>query len=235
MNVLSFGHGICCGIRPSNVVLTNPTAMKRISCLFLTVLVCIYVCHAQPVMQLPDSGMHSLQGNDPPFASFSAVVRESNRVWLQWDADSIIDGDYFIVERSPDGIHYETIGALLSDQGKTHYELTDQAPPNGSDYYRIRYTGQDGHPRYSKAMELKVSGEVDFKFYPNPVDKLFIVRSEHAVDIQILDPSGTVLLSKRLQSGLQVVNAAALERGVYILRVTDKESNRAISLQLVKN
>jgi len=80
-----------------------------------------------------------------------------------------------------------------------------------------------------------MSGDVDFKFYPNPVDKLFIVRTEHSVDIQILDPSGTVRLSKRLQSGIQVVNAGMLERGVYILRVTDKESNRAISRQLVKN
>ena len=84
-------------------------------------------------------------------------------------------------------------------------------------------------------MELRLSGDVDFKFYPNPVDKLLIVRTEHTVDIQILDPSGTVLLSKRLQSGLQVVNVSALEKGVYVLRVTDKESNRAISRQLVKN
>lgn len=210
--------------------------MKRLNCLFLLVIACSYACHAQPVLPLSDSGaIHSLQGNDPPFARFSAVVRESNKVWLQWDVDSIVDGDYFIVERSPDGLHFETIGALLSDNGKTHYELMDQAPPNGSDYYRIRCTGQTGRTLCSKTMELKLSGEVDFKFYPNPVDKLFIVRTEHMVDIQILDPSGTVWLSKRLQPGLQVVNAAALERGVYILRVTDKESNRAISCQLVKN
>jgi hypothetical protein len=44
-----------------------------------------------------------------------------------------------------------------------------------------------------------------------------------------------VRLSKRLQSGIQVINASSLERGVYIIRVTDKESNRSISAQLVKN
>jgi hypothetical protein len=200
-------------------------------------LVCWYPCHAQLDPSLSDSGsdIHSPKAVHPPFASFTAVVRESNRVWLQWEVDSIIDGEYFIVERSQDGIHYETIGALLSDNGKMHYELTDQAPPNGSDYYRIRYTGHTGETLYSKPMVLKLSGDVDFKFYPNPVDKFFIVRTEHIVDIQILDPAGTVWLSKRLQPGLQIVNASALERGVYILRVTDKESNRAISRQLVKN
>jgi hypothetical protein len=208
--------------------------MKRLTGLLL-VIVCWYTCRAQS--GAPDSGTdpHTLRGDDPPFARFSAIIRESNRVWLQWDVDSIIEGDYFIVERSPDGIHYETIGVLLSDNGKKRYELMDQVPPNGSDYYRVRYADQNGHPLYSKTMELKLSGDVDFKFYPNPVDKLFIVRTEHAVDIQILDPSGTVWLSKRLQSGIQVVNATTLERGVYILRVTDKESNRVISRQLVKN
>lgn len=209
--------------------------MKGLSCLFLLAISCWYTCFAQLGLPDPGTDLHSIQGNDPPFAHFSAVVRTANKVWLQWDVDSIIDGDYFVIERSPDGFHYETIGALLSENGKTHYELTDQAPPNGSDYYRIRYTGGNGQPLYSKAMELNLSGEVDFKFYPNPVDKLFIVHSEHVVDIQILDPSGTVRLSKRLQPGIQVVNATALERGVYILRVTDKESNRAISQQLIKN
>ena len=211
--------------------------MKRLLCLFVIVLICWYPCHAQLAPEIVDSGSdtHPLQGDDRPFARFTAMIRESNKVWLQWDVDSIIDGEYFIAERSPDGIHFETIGALLSENGKVHYELTDQAPPNGSDYYRIRYTGHTGQPVYSKAMELRLSGDVDFKFYPNPVDKLFIVRTEHMVDIQILDPSGTVWLSKRLQPGLQVVNASTLDRGVYILRVTDKESNRAISRQLVKN
>jgi hypothetical protein len=32
-----------------------------------------------------------------------------------------------------------------------------------------------------------------------------------------------------LQPGIQVINVSSLEKGVYVLRVTDKESNRAIS------
>jgi hypothetical protein len=84
-------------------------------------------------------------------------------------------------------------------------------------------------------MQLSLSGAVDFKFYPNPVDKLFIVRTEHAIDLEIIDAAGVVRLSKRLQAGIQVVNASSLEKGVYVLRVTDKESNRAVSHQMVKN
>jgi len=154
---------------------------------------------------------------------------------LQWDVDSTEDGDYFIIERATDGEHFETIGALRKAGNNDHYELTDLAPPNGTDHYRIKYTGQSGKQFYTRAIQLSLSGDVDFKFYPNPVDKLFIIRTEHSVEIQVIDAIGSIRFSKRLQPGIQVINASSLERGVYILRVADKESNRVVSNQLLKN
>jgi len=194
--------------------------MKKGTCLLWLALVIHCAAHAQ----------HG------PVIIFNAVIKESNRsVFLKWDADSAFEGDYFVVERGPDEDHFETIGALRSTGTRGHYELTDQAPPNGLNYYRVKYTGRKDTAVYSKTVELSLSSEVDFKFYPNPVDKVFIVRTEHSLDLQIIDPSGNTRVSKRLQPGLQVVSVASLERGVYIIRVTDKESNRAVSQQLVKN
>ena len=201
---------------------TNPLIkMKKLTCLLLPALAVAMVCSAQT--------------GERVFSRFSAVVKESNKVALQWDIDSARDGDFFVAERSQDGNSYETIAAQAVSNSKGHYELMDQSPPNGNQYYRIRYTSHQGSDVYSKAIQLSISGEVDFKFYPNPVDKLFIVRTEHLIDLEILDAGGSVRLSKRLQPGIQVINASALEHGVYVLRVTDKESNRAISSQLVKN
>ena len=187
--------------------------------------------------QAPDSVMETRMPGEglPAIVNFTAVIREANKVWLQWDVDSAIEGDYFIVERSPDGLHYETIDALRSLPLQRRYEITDIAPPNGPNFYRIKYTGQSIGLFYSKPLQLSLSGDVDFKFYPNPVDKLFIVRTEHSIDIQIVDAAGSIRLSKRLQPGIQVINASSLEHGMYVLRVTDKESNRAISQQLLKN
>lgn len=208
--------------------------MKKLTCCILLALTCSFICQAQ---QTPDSatGSRILTGGQPSFLNFTAVVRESNKVSLQWDVDSAVEGDYFVVERSSDGSHYETVGALRSTGIKDRYELTDIAPPNGSNFYRIKYTGQSTNVSYSKAVSLSLSGDVDFRFYPNPIDKLFIVQTQHSIDLQVLDANGSIRLSKRLQPGIQVVNASSLERGVYILRVTDKESNRAISQQLLKN
>ncbi|HEY4109670.1 T9SS type A sorting domain-containing protein [Puia sp.] len=194
--------------------------MKKRTCLSLMAIVLCCTCQAQ----------HG------PVINFTAALKETGRsVWLQWDADSALEGDYFIVERGQDTNHFETIGALRSTGTGGHYELTDQAPPNGANFYRVKYSGRKDSAFYSKTMQLSLSTDVDFKFYPNPVDKVFIVRTEHSLDLQILDASGNIRISKRLQPGIQVINVGALEQGVYILRVTDKESNRAISEQLVKN
>jgi hypothetical protein len=195
--------------------------MQKLSWLIGLVLICTRSGHAQQTSAV--------------FVDFIATPNESNRVVLKWDADSTAEGDYFVIERSPDESHYETIGVVRVSAGTDHYETTDGAAPNGSDFYRIKYTPRSGTPVYSKTMQLSLSGPVDFKFYPNPVDKLFIVRTEHTIDLQVIDAAGVVRLSKRLQAGIQVVNVSSLEKGVYILRVTDKESNRAVSHQLLKN
>ena len=211
--------------------------MKHVCWLTFMVMGCC-VAMAQPGRGTPDSviePLHSFSEGASLFTNFSAVTRELNRVYLQWDVDSAEDGDYFIVERSTDGLHFETISVMRRSAGTTHYESTDLAPPNGIDYYRVKYAGQKGRTLFSKTMQLSLSGDVDFKFYPNPVDKLLIIRTEHAIEMQVIDAVGGIRLSKRLQSGIQVVNISFLERGVYILRVADKESNRVVSNQLIKN
>ncbi|HXB44865.1 MAG TPA: T9SS type A sorting domain-containing protein, partial [Puia sp.] len=88
---------------------------------------------------------------------------------------------------------------------------------------------------YSNILQFRLSGNEGFKFYPNPVDKLLIVQIGSVASLQILNSAGTVLLSKQLQSGVQVINVSSLEKGEYLLRVVDKENNRFVLEHLLKN
>ena len=169
------------------------------------------------------------------FADFSCAVKNSSNVELLWRVTNSNDGDYFIVERSLDGQKFETVSALKITDTSTGYGVTDNSPINGTDFYRIKFIGKTGRIIYSKTMQVTLSADVDFKFYPNPVDKLLIIRTSHNIDIQVLDPLGTLRLAKQLQPGLQVINISALEKGSYILKIADKESNRVVSEQLLKN
>src|SRR5882757_4261356 len=127
-------------------------------CFWLTSFVfccCLTVRSQQPGEAIDTSGSNrkgSTRSNGAVFLNFSAAVREFNKVWLQWDVDSTEDGDYFIIERATDGEHFETIGALRKTGNNNHYELTELAPPNGTDLYRVKYTGQEGKTLYTKAI-----------------------------------------------------------------------------------
>jgi hypothetical protein len=213
--------------------------MKKLCLLTSVAFFCCFAGVAQQKSEPTDSAVELQQspadGEASVFVSFSAVVKDLNKVSLQWDVTSAVDGDYFIIERSADGSRYETVGALRKEEHSNHYELLDIAPPNGADLYRIRYTSADGRLVYSKTAQVSLSSTVDFKFYPNPVDKLLIIRTAHPVDIQIIDAGGSIRVVRRLTPGIQVINISSLERGTYVLRVADKESNRIISSQLLKN
>jgi hypothetical protein len=169
------------------------------------------------------------------FSYFSCNVKNSNSVELAWRSETLPGGGYFIVERSNDGTHYETVSVQEITDTNTAFSHQDNPPSSGSDFYRIKYIGKSGDSLYSKPLEVRVATDVDFKFYPNPADKFLIVRSGHPVGVEILDENGSVKLQKQVEAGLQIVNVSSLQKGAYILKVSDQQSDRVISEQFVKN
>jgi len=191
---------------------------------------------AQQAVDIPGNQDSSIQKDGISFfADFSCAVKKTNNVELLWKINNTGEGDYFIVERSMDGLRYETVSALKITDTSSGYGVMDNSPVNGTDFYRIKYISKSGRIIYSRIIQVNLSADVDFKFYPNPVDKLLIIRTSHNIEIQVLDAAGALRLSRQFQPGLQVINIASLEKGSYVLKIADKESNRVISEQLLKN
>jgi hypothetical protein len=207
---------------------------RFISLTGVAVLMAIGVC-AQTGNETGDLQASSLPSKSIHITDFTGELRNAGTVDLQWKAENVSEGDYFLVERSRDGSHFETMIAQSVASPSSIYRISDSSPLSGTDYYRIKYLGSSGITVYSKLVQVSMAGGVDFKFYPNPVDKLLIIRTGHTVDVQVMDPLGSVRLEKELQPGLQIINTSSLERGSYIIRIADRESNRVVSEQLVKN
>ena len=168
--------------------------------------------------------------------NFFTVTPQEGRAILHWSASQVRQEDYFIVEKSVDGGHFEMLSALGAAVGlDSIYTLVDNSIGTGTVSYRIHVTGKDGKEYYSKTLNINSNSVADFRFYPNPVDKLLIIRSSHALNIQILDMYGIVWFGQEVNSGMQIVNVSALQKGTYILKATDKTTNSVISEELVKN
>ena len=168
--------------------------------------------------------------------SLFTVTTSNGKAILRWTAASVKAEDFFIVEKSSDAIHFEVISAMEASTGTDSvYSMTDNTAGDGAVSYRIRITGKDGRELCSKTVSVNSVSEADFKFYPNPVDKLLIVRSSHAMNIQVMDAYGVIKFIQNVDAGMQIVNVSALQKGNYILKATDKATNTIISEQLVKN
>jgi len=169
------------------------------------------------------------------FREITVSIKSGNNLRIQWETEFVPGGEYFIVERSTDDLHYETVSVLKIADTLSHYELENTTPPAGNYLYRVKWMDKNGDYVYSQAIPVRIASDFDFKFYPNPADKLLIVRTAHPIEVEVLDAYGAIRLSKELTSGLQVLNISSLEKGNYVLRVADKESSRIISSQLLKN
>jgi len=195
-----------------------------------------FICCAL-MAQAPDErpvAVASTESN-PAFSYFTVTAQNGHAV-LRWAAPLVKSEDFFIVEKSSDALHFEMLSAIDASPGMDSvYSMEDNSVGPGMVSYRIRITGKDGKELCSKTMNMNSIPSADFRFYPNPVDKLLIIRSSRALNIQVMDAYGVVWFGQDVDAGMQIVNVSALQKGNYILKATDKTTNTVISEQLVKN
>jgi len=188
--------------------------------LFWLTLTLGFICCVSNAQQVNDSANQQLSTRPaiPFFLNFTCSIKDINKV----------------VEHGTDTVHFETLSVLKRTDTDLEYELIDNNAFNGFNYYRLKCTDNFGTIVYSKILQVS-SGKADFKFYPNPVDKLLIIETDHFSDLQIINAMGAVLITKQLQSGVQIINVSSLEKGDYLIRASDKSSNKLIIEHLLKN
>ena len=168
-------------------------------------------------------------------SELSSVVKENNRVMLTWKVNDTTLPEFFTVERSMNGKDFDVVAVVRLSGLNKKFEYTDDSPLKGRSIYRVMCAWKEGAQFYSSPVAVQLIGDASFKFYPNPVDNILIIRSDAPLDIQISDATGkTRLVINRVQ-GLQTVNVSTLEKGIYLLRVTNKASNVISQDKLIKN
>ncbi|RZS71864.1 putative secreted protein (Por secretion system target) [Pseudobacter ginsenosidimutans] len=204
-------------------------------CLFL-VLGGVVVLQGQTV---PASDERSLlaEGDDSSVqvTNLAAIVKERTKVLLNWRLARIEGAAFVAVERSVNGRDFEMVALLKQPVSGDWYEWVDDSPGKGRNAYRIKHAGKSGVDQHSLIASTLIAGDISFKFYPNPVDNILIIRSEHASDVQIIDARGVIRLSQSGFHGLQTLNVSSLEKGVYILRVNNRVTGTISQEKLLKN
>lgn len=194
--------------------------------------VCIGMCQETGVS--PDSIIPVASDSDLIVEDFDAIIRDQSRIMLSWKVPGS-QGDFFTIERSCNGKEYETVAVIKQADGQLKLEWVDEQPSRGKNQYRIRSTSSSGQHRYSKPVLAYIGGNVAVRFYPNPVDNMLIVRSEQVIDVAIVDANGKSRITQTQVSGLQLLNVSTLEKGVYIIRIYNRQTNTLLQDKLIKN
>lgn len=164
-----------------------------------------------------------------------SAIRDNAKVILNWRMLNNNTPEFIAVERSSNGRDFETVAVLKQANSGIWYEWIDDAPGKGRNLYRIRFAGKQGAVQFSKTISAIIAGDISFRFYPNPVDSVLIIRTESPLDIQVVDANGKVRITQNKLQGLQTLNVASLEKGMYLLRISNLTTGMVTQERLLKN
>lgn len=153
---------------------------------------------------------------------------------LNWITLNEINNDYFLVERSEDGINFKSAGKVFGKGGSSSQQFYSYLDPINSSakviYYRLKQFDLDGKTFFSNTVSLRLSGIKlnNYTVYPNPFAgdiKLQIeTEKQTAMTVRISNVSGQVVVNKQvsLQKGQNIVvipNLESLKPGMYIVEM----------------
>ena len=146
---------------------------------------------------------------------------------LIWATATERNTDRFAIERSVDGVLFSEIGSVPArgfSSGLSEYRFDDHTPKAGINYYRLRQIDLDGRYTFSKVVALNTRSESTAVF-PNPFDTFIAVDRPDGESgwFELHGMGGRVILRGRTTEGRTTVDTSDLPKGVYSLRVFDRD------------
>lgn len=167
------------------------------------------------------------------FGEISAKQMEGN-VSLSWATFSEVNNLGFDVQRSMDGMNWNSIHFETSDGNSTtkrEYEFLDPMASPGIRYYRLQQIDMDGGTSYSNTVNLQVENTgPSLNVFPNPATDQLTVVLLSDLDIadkatmKMFDITGRCVMEQELQTEDQLLRTdlgvKGVSPGVYIVQVS---------------
>lgn len=159
---------------------------------------------------------------------------EGGSVRLNWSTATETNNDYFLVERSTDGMNFSELtrvaGAGNSDK-VIDYTLIDTHPLSGISYYRLSQFDYDG--QFERLGTIRISTQNSdinsILVYPNPSsDKIHVIMNDGSAPdhVELYDLSGAQYEAPLFESdGITQMDIGGLKAGVYLLKIHSANSS----------
>ncbi|HEY8937907.1 MAG TPA: T9SS type A sorting domain-containing protein [Cyclobacteriaceae bacterium] len=171
-----------------------------------------------------ESGYNSVL---PIKLSYFYCVAEQDGVNMQWATSMQENFDKFVIQRSTDGIHFDSIG-FVKGVGQNIYNIeskyafVDEYPLIGVNYYRLKAIDLDYSVEYFKVVSVTYSGEKKIWVEPNPASATSIqlktnFEQEDADRVLIYNNLGMQVFGYEISDNTIGFNTP-IATGVYIVK-----------------
>lgn len=166
------------------------------------------------------------------WGALTATKKQSSNN-IKWTTLQEFNNDYFILEKSSDGVIFESI-SKIKGVGNSNiplsYNVEDYGLNEGVTYYRIKQIDKNGDFEYSEIFTVSDEYSRGFLIYPNPVDnsltQLFLENhSNDHIYVTVYSDLGQIISSGDVKvSEGEVVDVFAglhnLSSGMYEVKIT---------------
>jgi uncharacterized repeat protein (TIGR03803 family) len=196
------------------------------------------------------SSLLLVKGNTPlPITLLSFTARaEGNSAKLAWSTSAEKESKAFEVERSTDGKSFSSIATVNGKQNSAevqHYSVYDHHPANGTNYYHLVQTDNNGDKKVYDTQALRFSFEqkVTVNAFPNPSSNEINISLDNytgkSVEADLLDINGrsvhreTIAINPGQNNTYKLNLVKHPAAGNYILHVTGEDLNTSLKLVIL--
>jgi len=172
------------------------------------------------------------------FTNWDAYLAK-DKVRMNWTTDTETNCDFFAVERSNDGIVWETI-SFIDGHGTSatpnSYTYTDEHPKEGINYYRLKQVDSNGDFVRTSIVPVEYNVITKLGIYPNPTKgQVFIQQDEYPItSVELVGIGGrkTEMDVIKAENGVSV-DCGKIATGTYTVVVVDEMGNSFSSILIV--
>lgn len=155
------------------------------------------------------------------------VSKQTNKALLEWKTFSEINNKGFQVQRSNNGVQFESIGFTnargINGDG-ANYTFTDINPVTGKNYYRLKQTDIDSRFSYSQVRWVDFGKDAYTKAYPNPTQDVLYINTGytfHDATMNIRGMNGQLVKQIKINgAGTISIPVKDLPAGVYNVEIS---------------
>ena len=164
---------------------------------------------------------------------------DSKSALITWGANSDYNSEYFVVEKSTDGVEFDSVSTTYaSGEGRFDYQYVDNSPVyNGFTYYRLKWV-QDDIFHYSDVSAIAVDDPTNqIVVQPNPFVDFITIKSfgdyYGPCQVSVYDMTGQIKLQQNLQFGISnkiELDTKGLSTGFYTVIVNTEGFTKSFKM-----